>query len=187
MVNKPGGVKIGNDTYKIELISEDSKGSAEGASTAASKLVTQDKVEFVLGAMLEEEMAAINEVTEPAGVLYATGEHQHPGSRQQDVSADKTSPVRPFINHDDNQPIDLDYLRKTYPKAKKIAVSAPDIGYEGMIEHADGASDRPRDGGSSGGEVALGHHGLRPDDDQSSTRRSPTSSGRWSAGRRTTS
>ncbi len=33
-------------------------------------MVTQDGVKFILGAMLEDEVAAINGVTEPAGALY---------------------------------------------------------------------------------------------------------------------
>jgi branched-chain amino acid transport system substrate-binding protein len=132
-VNNAGGVKIGNDTYKIELVQEDSKGSAEGASTAASKLVNQDKVNLVIGALLESEMAAINQVTEPAGILYAQANANIPGAPQ-DVSPDKPLQVRPFINHDDTQPIDLDYVLQTYPQAKKIALSVPDIGYEGMVE-----------------------------------------------------
>jgi hypothetical protein len=40
-VNNAGGVKIGNDTYTIELIHEDSKAAANDTNTAASKLVTQ--------------------------------------------------------------------------------------------------------------------------------------------------
>ncbi len=131
-VNNAGGVKIGNDTYKIQLIQEDSKGSAEGASTAATKLVSQDKVDYVLGAILESEMAAINQVTEAAGVLYAQANANIPGAPQ-DVGSDKPLQVRPFINHDDTQPIDLNYLKQTYPNAKTIAISAPDIGYDPMI------------------------------------------------------
>jgi ABC-type branched-subunit amino acid transport system substrate-binding protein len=79
-VNSTGGVKIGNDTYTIEFIHEDSKGSAEGASTAASKLVNQDKVNLVIGAILESEMAAINQVTQAAGVLYAQANANIPGA-----------------------------------------------------------------------------------------------------------
>lgn len=132
-VNSAGGVKIGNDTYTIQFIHEDSKGSAEGAGTAASKLVNQDKVGLVIGAILESEMAAINQVTQAAGVLYAQANANIPGAPQ-DVAPDKPLQVRPFINHDDTQPIDLDYILQTYPQAKKIALSVPDIGYEGMVE-----------------------------------------------------
>jgi branched-chain amino acid transport system substrate-binding protein len=131
-VNKAGGVKIGNDTYTIQLVQEDSKGSAEGASTAATKLVSQDKVDYVLGAILESEMAAINQVTEAAGVLYAQANANIPGAPQ-DVGIDKPLQVRPFINHDDTQPIDLNYLKETYPNVKKIALSVPDIGYDSMV------------------------------------------------------
>jgi branched-chain amino acid transport system substrate-binding protein len=133
VVNEAGGVKIGNDTYTLEFIEEDSKGSAEGASTAASKLVNQDGVQFIIGAMLESEVAAIYSVTQPAGALYATANINIPG-HEADVSADKDLFVRLSVSPDENQPIDLDYLLKTYPNAKKIGVSQPDIGYEGMLE-----------------------------------------------------
>lgn len=132
-VNAEGGVKIGSDTYKIEVIEEDSKGAAEGATTAASKLVNQDGVQFVVGAMLETEVAAIYSVTQPAGVLYATANINIPG-HESDVSADKDLFVRLSVSPDENQPLDLDYILKTYPNAKKIGVSQPDIGYEGMFE-----------------------------------------------------
>jgi branched-chain amino acid transport system substrate-binding protein len=132
-VKAAGGVKIGNDTYMIEFINEDSKGSAEGASTAASKLVNQDKVKYVIGAMLETEVASIYQVTKPAGALYGLANINIPGHAA-DVSADKDLMVRLSVNPDDNQPIDLNFIKEKYPTAKKIAVSAPDIGYEGMID-----------------------------------------------------
>ena len=47
------------------------------------------------------------------------------------MSADKDLFVRLSVSPDENQPIDLNYLQEAYPDAKKIAVSAPDIGYEG--------------------------------------------------------
>ncbi len=140
-VNAEGGVKIGADTYKIEVIQEDSKGSAEGASTAASKLVNQDGVMFVIGAMLESEVAAIYSVTEPAGVLYATANINIPG-HEADVSADKDLFVRLSVSPDDNQPIDLDYIQKTYPNVKKIGVSQPDIGYEGMFDRLKASAEK---------------------------------------------
>ncbi len=88
-------------------------------------------------------MAAINQVTQAAGILYAQANANIPGAPQ-DVGPDKPLQVRPFINHDDTQPIDLDYIRQTYPQAKKIALSVPDIGYEGMVERL--RARRPRGG-----------------------------------------
>jgi len=140
-VNAQGGVKIGNDTYKIEVIKEDSKGAAEGATTAATKLVNQDKVQFVVGAMLESEVAAIYSVTEPAGVLYATANINIPG-HESDVSPDKDLFVRLSVSPDENQPIDLDYILQNYPNAKKIGVSQPDIGYEGMFDRLKASAEK---------------------------------------------
>jgi branched-chain amino acid transport system substrate-binding protein len=132
-IREQGGIKVGDEHYIFEFIHEDSKGSAEGASTAARKLVTQDKVKFIIGAILESEIAAIYQVTAPAGVLYGTANINIPG-HPADVSSDKPLFVRFAVNPDDSQPIDLDYVLKTYPAAKTIAISAPDIGYEPMIE-----------------------------------------------------
>ena len=148
--------------------------------------MTQDKVDLVIGGILEMEMAPINEVTEAAGVLYAQANANIPGAPQ-DVGPDKPLQVRPFYNHDDTGPPDLDYVAKTYPQVKKIAISAPDIGYEGMIEMLTADADRAGDGDCSGREMALGNHRLRSRDDQTERERSLTLSGPWSAGRRTTS
>ncbi len=70
--------------------------------------------------------------------------------------ADKPLQVRPFINHDDTQPIDLDYILETYPQAKKIALSVPDIGYDGMVERIRRAGDGAGHGDSGSGDMDWG-------------------------------
>jgi branched-chain amino acid transport system substrate-binding protein len=132
-LKEQGGIKIGNDRYVFDFIYEDSKGAAETAGTAANKLVTQDKVKYVIGAMLEPEVQAIYQVTAPAKVLYAMGNINIPG-HPVDIGPNKPLLVRLAVGPDDNQAPDLDYLMKTYPGAKNIAAVAPNIGYEGMIE-----------------------------------------------------
>ena len=132
-LKEQGGIKIGNDRYVFDFIHEDTKGTAEGAGTAASKLVTQDKVKFIIGAILEPEIQGIYQVTAPAKVLYAMANIDIPGHAV-DVSPKKPLLVRLAVGPDNCQPGDLDYLVKAYPSAKKIAVVPPDIGYEPMIE-----------------------------------------------------
>lgn len=132
-VEQAGGVQIGDTKYKIKFIIEDSKATAEGAATAANKLVTQDKVQFIIGAFLEDEIAAINGVTEPAGVLFGMANiniAHHPS----DVSPDKPLQVRLAVSADDNQGIVLDYVKANYPDVKKIAIVAPGLGYGSMID-----------------------------------------------------
>jgi len=131
-----GGIKIGNDYYVFDFINEDSRGTAEGASIAANKLVAQDGAKFIIGAMLESEVAAIYQVTQPAGVFYGMANVNIPG-HEVDVSPDKALMARLSIDIPTTIPGDLNYLIKTYPNARKIAIAAPDIGYEGMIADAE--------------------------------------------------
>ncbi len=47
--NADGGLDIGGTKYKIETIVYDSKGSPETGRSAVQRLITQDKVDFILG------------------------------------------------------------------------------------------------------------------------------------------
>lgn len=69
LINEDGGVKIGNDYYKVQLFFADDQYTAEGASSAAQQLVYSDKVQFVLGYFAVGD-ANIEAVTEPAKVVY---------------------------------------------------------------------------------------------------------------------
>lgn len=131
-VNAEGGVQVGDTVYTVEFITEDSKATAEGAATAATKMVTQDGVKFILGAMLEDEVAAINGVTEPAGALYGMANINIP-HHASDVGPNKPLQVRLSVSADDNHGIDLEYILKHYPDAKKMAIVAPGLGYDDMI------------------------------------------------------
>jgi len=133
-INSQGGLKIGDETYLFDLISEDSKLSAEGASTAAKKLINQDKVDYVVGGIMEFELEAIYQATSTRKVPFIIANINVPG-HQADVSPKKPFLVRLFYSHDDSHSIDLDYLVKTYPKAKKMVIVAPDVDYDRMIEH----------------------------------------------------
>lgn len=132
-VNEEGGVKIGDERYLIDFIAEDSKANPEAAATAAKKLVFQDGATFVFGAILEPCTQAIYDICAPNGVLHLitwVNIAWHPA----DVSPDKPLCVRPMISpHDSNIP-DIDYLVEAYPDAKTMAISAPNLGYETMIE-----------------------------------------------------
>ena len=48
-VNKRGGIKVGNDRYKVEIIFYDDKSDAQTAAKLTEKLITEDKVKFILG------------------------------------------------------------------------------------------------------------------------------------------
>jgi branched-chain amino acid transport system substrate-binding protein len=66
LVNKKGGLAIGEDKYIIELIKYDSKFVPETARAAAERLIYQDKVKFIIG---DETVDAWLPVTEQNRVL----------------------------------------------------------------------------------------------------------------------
>jgi branched-chain amino acid transport system substrate-binding protein len=132
-VNEQGGIKIGGETYLFDLISEDSKLSPEAAGTAAKKLVNQDKVDYLIGGILEFELEAIQQVAAARKVPFIIANINFPGHRA-DVSQKKPLVVRLIISHDDTHAMDLDYLVKTYPQVKKLVLVAGDDGFDNMIK-----------------------------------------------------
>ncbi|MCF8094393.1 MAG: ABC transporter substrate-binding protein [Desulfobacteraceae bacterium] len=128
-----GGITINGKQYVFEVLDEDAQGSADAARSAALKLVHREGVKFVLGGLLEPVIQATNSVCEKAGVFYGATNANIPG-HPADVSPDKPMQVRLNINYDDTHVVDLKYLKEHYPEAGKLAIVAPDIGYEPMIK-----------------------------------------------------
>jgi branched-chain amino acid transport system substrate-binding protein len=48
-VNKKGGIKVGNDQYKVEIVFYDDKSDPQTGAKLTEKLITEDKVKFILG------------------------------------------------------------------------------------------------------------------------------------------
>ena len=48
-VNKKGGIKVGNDNYKVEIVFYDDKSDPQTGAKLTEKLITDDKVKFILG------------------------------------------------------------------------------------------------------------------------------------------
>lgn len=61
-VNKAGGVKVGDKTYKLEFIYEDNESKAESATPAALKLITQDQVLAMIGPQASKQAIPAGEV-----------------------------------------------------------------------------------------------------------------------------
>ncbi|WP_077213317.1 ABC transporter substrate-binding protein [Bacillus dakarensis] len=63
-INESGGVKIGDKSYKFELVHYDTEGKAESATAATERLIQQDKVMAVIGASTSTETAAMIPIAE---------------------------------------------------------------------------------------------------------------------------
>ena len=60
-LNQKGGLQIGSQKYKVELLTYDTKGTAETGRAAVERLVFKDKIKVLLG---EETVDAWYQVTE---------------------------------------------------------------------------------------------------------------------------
>jgi branched-chain amino acid transport system substrate-binding protein len=126
-VNEEGGLAIGGDTYKIQLIAEDSKIDPTVAATAAKKLIHKDGAQFVFGSISPPEAAAIYQVSSKAKALHVITWIDAPGVPG-DISPKKPYAVRLISTSNANWEMDYDFLRKTYPEAKKLFLVVPDVG-----------------------------------------------------------
>ena len=58
-INKAGGFKVGDTTYKLDLIALDTRGDPKEATIQLKKLLEQDKVKFVFGPFLSNVFVTI--------------------------------------------------------------------------------------------------------------------------------
>lgn len=68
LINEDGGIKIGDDTYMVEMFYADGEYMPEPGAKAAQKLVTRDKVQFIVG-YYGMGAVAVDAVTSPAKVI----------------------------------------------------------------------------------------------------------------------
>ena len=125
-VNDEGGLQLGADTYKIKAIVEDSKFDPVGAAAAAKKIVFKDEARIVIGEIQPAVSAAIYQVCESAKALHVLAHIDAPGVPG-DVSAKSKWAVRLNPTSDCNWPMNYDYVRKTYPQAKRIYMIFPPV------------------------------------------------------------
>jgi len=67
-INNMGGVKVGGKTYKFDIIYYDDESNPKRAAQLAERLISQDKVEFMLGPYSSGLTKAMAPVTEKYGV-----------------------------------------------------------------------------------------------------------------------
>ena len=90
--NNAGGIDIGGQKYKLEIIYEDTKYVPSVARSAAEKLVNQDKVKYIMGPLSGGEMNAIKNLFNEQKVI-----NFEVNNSIDCVGPDKPYCFRPFI------------------------------------------------------------------------------------------
>lgn len=117
-VNAAGGLKIGDKTYKVEIVQYDNEGIGSKALLGARKLVLEDKVVAML--MLGGATSAVVQpfLTKHKIMTFV-------------LIASDISPKRPYLmdvtdNFPVYHPLHAEYIAEKHPGAKKVAIISQD-------------------------------------------------------------
>ncbi len=117
-VNKKGGIKIGNKSYKVDIKYYDDESDPNRGAKLVEKLITEDKIKLILGPYGSESVFATSAITEKYGALMVQG----------GAAADKLY-TRGFKNLFGIYTVATDYmddilkmLREKSPKPETVAI-----------------------------------------------------------------
>lgn len=77
-INKLGGIDIGGKKYKVNLVYADDQSTPATAVVAGERLITQEKVDFVLGPYASGPTLALAPITEKYKIPHITGSAESP-------------------------------------------------------------------------------------------------------------
>ena len=77
-VNAQGGIDIAGKKYKVQLVYADDQSTPATAVVAGERLITQDKVDFILGPYASGPTVALAPITEKYKVPHITGSAESP-------------------------------------------------------------------------------------------------------------
>ncbi|MBI4776702.1 MAG: ABC transporter substrate-binding protein [Deltaproteobacteria bacterium] len=124
-LNEQGGIAVNNQKYLIKLVIEDTKSTATGTVAAATKLVYDDKVKFIVGLVVPYMVEAGGTVTEPAEVLRVLAYNC--------AMPSEYGPKTPYTFVGENASVEgaiasLSYLVESHPEVKSVVFIIPDDG-----------------------------------------------------------
>ena len=119
-VNKRGGLKVGNTTYNIKVISYDDKYAGPPAAQAAERLVSQDEVKFIFGPLGSVSMLAIADITESNKVLVFSNSYTVKALNKNKPYTFRLTPT----TAENSIPM-IAYIAKANPSLKSVVIVSP--------------------------------------------------------------
>jgi branched-chain amino acid transport system substrate-binding protein len=121
-VSPSGGFRVGQDTYKVEFVSYDTKKDAAQAINAANRLALNDKVSIVLGPDDESEaMSTVNAFFQANNVL-----HLEDSSLWYDLSPKTPLAFNMMTDVEDYGQAQLQWVAEGHPEIKRVAIVGVD-------------------------------------------------------------
>ena len=121
VINARGGVKIGKDNYKLQIITYDTKSSTPDAQTATKRLIKQDKVKYMYNQAAASTIGMLD-ISEPAKVLSSVacwGYLEHFGPKYFYHFRSEMSDYEQGFAY-------VPFMKSKYPGVKSAAFIGPD-------------------------------------------------------------
>ena len=137
MINDDGGIKVQGKGYKIELVIEDGKSTLDGNTAAATKLVLDDKLQFVVGPGAFFNLAT-TPIFEQNKVLHVAN---YNGLNPAEMNADTPYAflgLDPITQHSAT----LKALKEYYPDVKTVTLATEDATLPGLRAALHGPRER---------------------------------------------
>lgn len=119
-VNAAGGLKVGDQTYSLKIISYDHKATAAETATATNKLVFQDKVKFIVGNAVGATCDAAQAITEREKVVFT---FVCWGTKN--LAPAKPFSFRELLSQWEVAPPLYTWIAANQPKLKRLAIISP--------------------------------------------------------------
>jgi branched-chain amino acid transport system substrate-binding protein len=119
-INAAGGLKIAGKAYTYKLVMYDDQYTAQGGTTAATRLVNVDNVKFILGPIGSPPALGVVAVTNPAKVIALSN-----GYSPKILTPEGKYSFRMQIPTDYFAPGVARWLRQTHPQMKKVGIISP--------------------------------------------------------------
>ncbi len=124
MINDRGGIAVQGQKYKVELVGEDGKSTMDGISAAATRLVFDDKVKFVIGPDAFFSLGS-SPIFEQGKVLHVSGYNS-----SQPGEMDASTPYG-FLGFNCTMGLlggVMKVMKKDLPNVKKVVLTSADDG-----------------------------------------------------------
>ncbi len=72
-INEAGGIKVGDKTYKLEMVKRDDRTDIATAIAATQELVRDEKVQAIFGSESHDFTLAMAKITQPAKIIHFAG------------------------------------------------------------------------------------------------------------------
>lgn len=118
--NQRGGVTVAGKKYNIEIIAEDDQSSPSGAVSATNKLF-QKGIKYLICPIHPPNIHAIARICEEAKVIRLSASNLDPSQLPPEYRYHFAANMTFYYTTPG-----YDYLQRTYPNVKKIAMLAPD-------------------------------------------------------------